>query len=209
MDCMDYGNLETLLRERLPGCCKASRAEHCVSVAALASRLCRRFGIDPQKGSVCGLAHDIMKDRPLLDQWEFALKARCMPGLEIVASAVARIEGEIVFADKIIHGPAAAVYMVEEFKLKDSDMLEAIALHSSAATTMSPLAKIVFIADKLEPRRPFVTNTELKMADSLDLDALLAKSLGMSMDWLRSKNHAIAQSTIDLYNALTMRESAQ
>jgi len=46
------------------------------------------------------------------------------------------------------------------------------------------------------------------MADSLDLDGLLVKTLGMSMDWLKRKDHAIAQSTIDLYNALTMRESA-
>ena len=206
---MDYGSLETLIHERLSGYCKASRAEHCVSVAALAAKLCRRFGVDPEKGSVCGLAHDIMKDRPLQDQWELARKAQYIPSLESVASVVAQIEGEKIFADKIIHGPAAAVYMREKFQLEDREMLEAIALHSSAATTMSPLAKIVFIADKLEPRRPFVTNAEFQMADSLDIDALLIKSLGMSMDWLKGKNHAIAQSTIDLYNALTMRELAQ
>jgi nicotinate-nucleotide adenylyltransferase len=204
---MDCGSLEPLIRRRLSDCCKVSRVEHCVSVAGLAARLCRRFGVDPGKGMICGLAHDIMKDRPQPDQWELARRASFSPSLDFVASVVARIEGEKAFADKIIHGPAAAVYMVEEFRLDDREMLEAIALHSSAATTMSPLAKILFIADKLEPRRPFVTSAELEMADSLALDALLVKTLGMSMDWLRRKDHAIAQSTIDLYNALTMRES--
>jgi len=204
---MDYGSLETLISERLLGCCKASRAEHCVSVAVLAVKLCRRFGVDPEKGSVCGLAHDAMKDKTLRDQWDLARKARYIPHLESVAYAVAQIEGEKSFADKIIHGPAAAVYMREEFQLEDEEMLEAIALHSSAAATMSPLAKIIFIADKLEPRRPFVTEAESRMADCLDIDDLLVKSLGMSIDWLRRKNHAIAQSTVDLYNALTMRES--
>ncbi|PKL05953.1 MAG: hypothetical protein CVV53_06810 [Spirochaetae bacterium HGW-Spirochaetae-9] len=208
MGCMDCEILDSLVRERLGACCKASRVEHCISVASMSVRLCRRFGVDPWKGSVCGLAHDMMKDRPLKDQWALAWRALSTPSLDFMASLVARMEGEKSFADKIIHGPAAAVYLSEEFQVHDGEMLEAIALHSSAAAVMSPLAKILFIADKLEPRRPFVTAVEQEMADSLDLDTLLVKTLGMSMDWLKRKDHAIAQSTIDLYNALTMRESA-
>ncbi len=204
---MDCGILESLIRDRLKGCCKASRVEHCLSVAALSAKLCRRFGIDEQKGSICGLAHDILKDSPLQDQWGAARRAASIPGFDRLAAIVARIEDEKAFADKIIHGPAAAVYMHEEFRLDDMEMLEAIALHSSAASAMSPLAKIVYVSDKMEPRRPFVTAAELAMTDALDLDALLVKSLGISIDWLRGKGSAIAQSTLDLYNALTMRES--
>ncbi|MDP2790648.1 MAG: bis(5'-nucleosyl)-tetraphosphatase (symmetrical) YqeK [Rectinemataceae bacterium] len=182
--------------------------EHCISVADLSSKLCRRFGLDSKKGSICGLAHDMLKDRPVQDQWTVAQRASSIPCLDFVATIVERIEGEKAFADKIIHGPAAAVYINEEFRLEDREMLEAIALHSSAAITMSPLAKVLFVADKLEPKRAYVTSDELEMADTLDLDTLLAETLGMSIGWLRRKNSAIAQSTIDLYNALTMRESA-
>ncbi|HWR10865.1 MAG TPA: HD domain-containing protein [Rectinemataceae bacterium] len=203
---MDSRSLEPLVRGYLNEFCKPSRIEHSLSVAALASRLCARFGLDPEDGLAAGLAHDLMKDKPLELQWDTAKGAASEPSLDFVASIVCRMEAEKAFADKIIHGPAASVFLYRECAMRDHDMLEAVALHSSASTIMSPLAKILFVADKMEPRRGYITEAESEKADILDLESLLLHALNLSMGWLRQKNHAIAQSTIDLYNALTMRE---
>jgi nicotinate-nucleotide adenylyltransferase len=208
-DYTDCKRLEPLVREYLGRYCKASRIEHSISVAIMAGSLCERFGLDPGKGFTAGLAHDLMKDRPLQLQWEYARSAVFTPTLDFIAMAIERIEGEKAFADKIIHGPAAAVFLYDEYGLMDRDMLEAIALHSSAAQTMSPLAKVVFIADKMEPRRPYISKEEGMKSETLDLDALLVDALNLTLGWLREKDNAIAQSTLDLYNALKMRETVK
>ena len=208
IDCTDFRDAETLIRSYLASYCKQSRIEHSVSVAELSARLCDRFRVDPARGYIAGLAHDVMKDRELPDQWKLAGKAASEPELHRIAAVVSRIENEKAFADKIIHGPAGAVFLYCACGLRDAEMLEAIALHSSAAEIMPDLAKILFIADKLEPRRAYVTARETEAAELLELDCLLLLALGLSIGWLSSKKHAIAQSTLDLYNALKMRETA-
>jgi len=204
---MDSRSLEPLVRGNLNEFCKPSRIEHSLSVATMASRLCLRFGLDPEDGYVAGLAHDLMKDKPVEFQWELAREAASEPGLDFIASVVSRMDEERSFADKIIHGPAAAVFLRRERELRNHDMLEAVALHSSASASMSELAKIIFVADKMEPRRAYITQAELSQVDILDLDALLLYALNLSMGWLRKNDHAIAQSTLDLYNALTMSDN--
>ena len=208
-DFTDSTNFEQLISSYLERFCKATRVEHSISVAVMASKLCARFGEDPERGFAAGLAHDLMKDRPLDLQWEYARRAGRYATLQGVADVVSRMEGEKAFSEKIIHGPAASVFLFEECGLKNVDMLEAVALHSSASKTMSKLAKIVFIADKMEPKRPYITQTEIAATASFDLDQLLIKALDLSIGWLKRKNHAIAQSTLDLYNALTMREKTR
>ena len=61
----------------------------------------------------------------------------------------------------------------------------------------------------MEPRRSYLTPADAEATESLGIDALLLRALGLSLGWLREKNYAIAQSTTDLYNALTMRKAAQ
>jgi len=209
IDSTDSRSLEVFVRPYLDSFCKASRVEHSVSVATLASILCARFGVDPERGFSAGLSHDLMKDRPLPEQWEYARRAKGRGVLKGVAEAVSRMDGEEAFADKIIHGPAASVFLFENCGLVDLEMLEAIALHSSASETMSPLAKIVFVADKMEPKRPYMLGRNIASDNALDLDRLLIEALRLSIGWLEGKNHAIAQSTLDLYNALTMREKSR
>jgi nicotinate-nucleotide adenylyltransferase len=206
---MDIRRAETYINDALERWCKPSRVEHSRSVAAMAEGLCARFGADPELGRIAGLAHDIAKDRPLPEQWAEARAAAALPELGFITAAVARMEAEPAFADKIIHGPAAAAILARNADFRNADILEAVAYHSSAAVEMRPLAKIVFIADKIEPRRPYLTEEDRKAAAFLSLDDLLIHALGLSISWLRRNDRAIAQSTLDLYNALTKREAAK
>ena len=99
---MDISRAEPFVAEALERWCKPSRIEHSRSVAVTAETLCERFGLDPERGRLAGLAHDIAKDRPLPEQWAEARAAASYPELAFIAAAVARMEAEPAFADKII-----------------------------------------------------------------------------------------------------------
>jgi len=83
---------------------------------------------------------------------------------------------------KMIHGPAAACKLCHDYQIHQFPILEAIALHTIADELMSPLAKIVFIADKLEPTRERAGNTAQEL-QFLDLDSLFVYTLGSVIEW--------------------------
>ena len=53
----------------------------------------------------------------------------------------------------MLHGKLGAYYAKEEFNIKDKDVLNAIAYHTTGRPNMSLLEKIVFVADYIEPNR--------------------------------------------------------
>ena len=199
---MDFAHIEVELLSSLGLYCKPWRREHSKSTAALCDRLCERFGLDPRLGRIAGLGHDLLKDWPLDLQWKTALRAQSIPELPDSSAAAIRLRGEPQVGDKMIHGPAAAVYLYEKYGLDFKDISEAVALHSSAILHMSRLAKILYISDKLEPLRPHARPEDAIALREYDLDALFILSLGQVLEWLKSKGHSIAQSTLDLYNAI-------
>ncbi len=198
-----------MLLDELERLCKPSRQAHCRSVAATAEFLARRFSVDPLKARLAGLGHDLVKDRSIEFQWELARRSRAYADMIQVSAAVASMETEKSFADKIIHGPAAAVYLRERLGIADPGILKAVSLHSSAALSMDPLSSIVFIADKMEPFRTYTGPREAAALAQDSLERLLTQALGLSLRWLSAKGHAIAQSSIDLYNALTMDKTGE
>lgn len=206
---MDMNALESFFEERLDILCKKTRASHSRNVAAVAEKLCLRFGMPPEKGRCAGLAHDLLKDRPLAEQWNWASRAE-EAGLPAIAlRTLAVIKGETAFADKIIHGPAAAAWLSFDGLVQDPEMLEAVALHSSAAVDMSPFSKILYVADKLEPGRSHVGEADMRALECETLDRLLARALESTISHLSATGRAIAQTSLDLYNTLTPRAMAR
>lgn len=201
--------LESFFEERLDILCRQTRASHSRKVAAVAERLCLRFGLPPEKGRCAGLAHDILKDRPLDEQWNWAHRAEEAGLPEVALRSLAIIERETAFIDKIIHGPAAAAWLSLDGLVQDPEMLEAIALHSSAAVDMSSFSKILYVADKLEPGRSYVGDEDRRALECDPLDALMFRALESTISHLSATGRAIAQSSLDLYNSLTPRAMAR
>jgi predicted HD superfamily hydrolase involved in NAD metabolism len=201
--------LEVFFEERLDNLCRQKRATHSRAVAALAERLCLRFGIPAEKGKCVGLAHDLLKDRPLEEQWAWARRAADANLPAVALRTLAAIEGEPAFSDKIIHGPAAAAWLSLEGVVQDPEFLEAVALHSSAAVDMSPFSKILYVADKLESGRSHIGDDDLRALEQDDLDSLMYRALSSTIGHLTATGHAIAQSSLDLYNILTARATAR
>jgi len=204
MDCTHVSEAEEGILAILETRCKASRRLHCLSVANVAESLCLRFGLDPRLGRLAGLGHDIVKDWPIAEQWILSRRASDHVLTATFADLVSSLCGNSEYADSVIHGPAGAVFLLESGLVLSEEVLGSIAFHSTARLGMGPLEKLVFAADKLEAGRRGAGPEESQALDTLGLEDLFFYSLQRSMYWLTAKGGAIAQSTLDLYNALEL-----
>ena len=131
----------------------------------IAVGLAEAHGIDVQKVRVGALLHDL---------------ARAKRPEELVAMAegfgieVGQLESRMPI---FLHGPVAAEMARERYGIEDGEILEAVRAHTTGLAGMGPVARAVFLADKLDPskdrRYPF--NGRVREMAGRDLDgALLA-----------------------------------
>lgn len=178
------------LRNYAASAVNPQRYEHSVRTALTASRLCIRYGLDAQAGYFAGIVHDICKD---------------MDGEDVFALAV--LDGapvsELEMKKKsLLHGRAAAVLLQRDFGIYRADILEAVRVHTFGCAGMGSLAKVLYIADKIEPGRPHSGEAYIQKCMERDLDALLLKIATENMNYLKKQKKAIAPATADLIQSL-------
>ncbi len=154
---------------------KKSRYEHSERVASMCSLLCSHYGLDAEKGYLAGIGHDMCKD---MDD-EKVTKTAAKDGLPIL-----EIEKN---KPSLLHGRAAAILMKEKFGINDSDILEAVAFHTSGKLGMCDLTKCLFLADKIEPGRPQSTEEYRNRYLTLSLDEMTACIIMENYDYVLNK----------------------
>jgi predicted HD superfamily hydrolase involved in NAD metabolism len=187
---MDLAKLALRLDPRLDELLSRERAAHSRRVAELAAELCAREGLDPGRGRVAGLAHDLCKEMPKRAQAELA------------AGYPEAKPGSALMAEKVVHGPAAAALLLRDYGLDDAGLLEAVALHTVGKPGMGDLASIVYCADKLEPGREKLEEGYAERCLALPLDAMLFAVVEGVVAWMRSRGKPIAPETLILYSSL-------
>ncbi|HCX96779.1 MAG TPA: hypothetical protein DHU26_07375 [Spirochaetaceae bacterium] len=179
----------------------AKRLAHCRSTAETSAFLCERFGLDVEKGRLAGIAHDMCRELVYEEQERIIAQfGSCLDRFHASPSLQALLS-DPVYRKKMIHGPAAACMLCHEFGVDDADILEAIALHSIADNGASDLAKVVYIADKLEPLRQRPSDTE-EMLHTLNLDALFVYTLANVVRWFQESGKSLSPYTAELYNRM-------
>lgn len=116
------------------------RFKHTLSVANLAYRLALQNNADPLKAYIAGLLHDIAKDVNTNTMLEY-IKKEYPQYLEV--------------PEMLYHQFMSAKMATEIFQVNDEDILEAIKYHGTGNEMMSPLAKILYVADKTDPLRGY------------------------------------------------------
>jgi nicotinate-nucleotide adenylyltransferase len=175
--------VEDAVREALP----VRRFLHSRNTALLARDMALRYGFDEGAAYLAGIFHDMGKD--FKDHELFALADK--GGIP-----VSPMECE---NPALLHGKAAAVLLRERFGIHNEDVLEAIALHTCGERGMGGLAKIIFIADKIEFSRPGISSRIRELAaGSKDaaLDDLFYIVLEDSVNYLRKEGTGIAAETL-------------
>ena len=178
--------VETTARSML----SPARFLHSRNVALLAHDLCRQFSLDPQAGYLAGIAHDICKS--FSEEELFRLTKRD-------GKPVSRLERK---KPSLLHARAGAALLKDRFGVQNQDILDAIRLHTLADPEMGPLAKAVFIADKIEISRARVDASLRDIAAFPSLDALFLAVLDNNVAYLRSRKLSLSQGTLRLLNKM-------
>ncbi|MBQ3801168.1 MAG: bis(5'-nucleosyl)-tetraphosphatase (symmetrical) YqeK [Treponema sp.] len=169
---------------------KKERWEHSLRVAATAELMCNMFGVDPAKGYLAGVAHDMCKD--LEDAELLALAAKDQ-------QPISEVERQ---KPALLHGRAAAMKLESDFGVKDADIIQAVSRHTMGGASLCPLAKIIYAADKIEPGRPQSTQEYRDALFAKSLDALTLAVLEENMRYLESKGKKVADVSIRFRESL-------
>lgn len=167
-----------------------SRYEHSVRVAQTAEKLCGIHGLAPQRGYFAGIAHDICKEM----KGPLVLSLAALDG-----GPVSKLEED---KPSLLHGRAAATVLRKDFSVEDEDILEAVRLHTFGAPGMGDLAKVLYVADKIEPGRSHVTAAYLDRAYAMGLDEVFLFVLKENVDYLRARGKKIALASLQLLSFL-------
>ena len=168
----------------------AARYKHVLGVARAAERLARRYGVSTTKARLAALLHDIAR---LWPAEQLLLYAR-EHGLRTTPNEEA--------APVLLHARVGAEIARRTYGINDPETLAAIEQHTVAVPGMSDLAKILYIADSIEPSRTFAGRAALAAQAERSLDEGLLACIAASMEYLSSKGVALAPETDALYHEL-------
>ncbi len=115
--------------------------EHISRTREVAVNLAAHYQLDVAKCDLGASAHDLARhwnDQELL----FRADKEQM-SIDIVERSV----------PMLLHGPVAAAIVKFELGCSDPDVLNAIRFHTTGRAFMSEVEKVVFLADKIEPRK--------------------------------------------------------
>jgi nicotinate-nucleotide adenylyltransferase len=159
---------------------------HSRNTALLARDLAERWGQDTAAAWLAGMSHDICKSMREEELLELARK----DGMAISA-----------FEEKkasLLHGRAAAVFLRERFGIEREDVLEAIRVHTAGEPGMGPLARILYIADKIEVGREKIDPALRKLVLEKSLAEVFPAVLEQTVSWLRARHIDLLKETLDL-----------
>ncbi len=163
---------------------RAKRVAHIKGVAEEAEKLARRWGADPVKARRAGILHDCTKYLEMDEQ-----KALCAQyGIELDA-----LERQAV---KLLHSKTGAAIAKHVFGA-DDDIFWAIFWHTTGKADMTPLEKILYVADYMEPTRSFDGVDRMRELAYRDLDGALLMGLEMSVREMEERNLEVHRNTLE------------
>jgi nicotinate-nucleotide adenylyltransferase len=173
----------------------SSRFIHSRGVALMAYDLCVHFGLNPDRGYLAGIAHDIAKSLPDGEMMRLARGD---------GKNFSKLERK---KPSLLHGRAGAVLFRQKFGIGEEDILEAIQYHTTGNPGMRPLAKVVYIADKIENSRGDVNADLRDFSCFADLDRLFTAVLEETVAYLRSKQLDLSAGTLKMLDAIHNRRN--
>ena len=174
---MTLEEMQALLKESIPG----KRYKHSVNVYETALKLAEAHGLPKEKIAVSALLHDCGREVPSKDS-----VAKCQElGLPI---------DEVELHQPILLHAKLGVYnAMHKYGVADQEILDGIMYHTTGIDGMSKLAKVVYLADMIEPGRDFPGVEELRALAFTDLDGALKLGLEMTIEVLKQQGRELSQ----------------
>lgn len=159
------------------------RYMHSVGVMKKAEELAKIYGIDEEKAKILGMAHDIAKEMKKEEIFEY---------IEKYHISIDEYEEKNM---SLLHGKIGAYFCKEKYGFTE-DMQKAIEYHTTGNPKMGDLAKIIFIADKVEDGRKNVDFSEVLEKEEEGLNSLLLYVLDHAIIHIIEKKKTMHPETI-------------
>ncbi len=178
---------------------------HSISTAMFMKKYAGFFDIDTEKAYYAGLFHDIAKDLEIEKV------------IELAKNFIKREIFEIKYFDfklknpLLLHGVAAAEILVNDYNVKEIDILMAVSQHTIGGANLPKLAQFTYFADYCEPLRKYDDSLKIRKIVTKEKNFYKAYyfSYNYILNHLLSKNRLICPEAIDGYNeALQIYENS-
>lgn len=104
----------------------------------------------------------------------------------------------------LLHGPVAAVWLERTAGITDDRVLDAVRWHSTGKRGMGPVARVVFLADKLDPekvrRDPWLRDVEALAGE--DMGRAVLRYLDGQLAYLLDREALIHPESVEFRNEL-------
>ena len=170
------------------------RYNHIMGVVEVAEKMAKREGASSEKARIAALLHDYAKNCP-----EEEL-------LEIISDghwSVDQVELEI---PELLHAPASACLAEKEFGISDQGILEAIRFHTIGNPEMGKLAKIIYVADYIEPFRDFPGLESVREMSLRGLELAIIAICNNTIKYNIARGRIIHPNTLELRNSYLRRK---
>jgi predicted HD superfamily hydrolase involved in NAD metabolism len=148
------------------------------------------FNGDIERAYLAGLLHDYAREVPNAELLELTMAHN------LSSDAVDLLQ------PSLLHGPVGAWMLKEHGIMDDEAILDAIRWHTTGHPDMNQLAKIVYIADYIEPNRDFPGVDLLRQLTYRDLDLGVIAGIEHTLSFLIQKDGYIHPLSIATRNRL-------
>ncbi len=156
------------------------RFEHTLGVEFTAAALAMRYDANIENAQIAGLLHDSAKDFSDDKTLSFCEK------YNISMNEIERKN------PSLLHAKVGSFLAMDEYKVEDSDVINAILNHTTGRPGMSLLEKIIFISDYIEPSRNQAPRLdEIRKLVFEDLDKALLYAFEDILKYLKEKGDEI------------------
>ncbi len=162
-----------------------NRLEHSINVANLAKKLAIHYDSDPEQAYSAGLIHDCAKD---LDPQH--------PSISFSEQETDLYQDFPAIWHAIVLEKVSSFY----FPSIDRSIASAAKWHSTGTADMSLLAKLIFVADYIEPSRGFPDRASLYDLAFNDLNCCVFEIARSSLFYLLSQKVSIYNELLHCYN---------
>ena len=161
---------------------------HVKGVVEMAKKLAELNNVSEEKAEIAALAHDVAKN----------LSKDKMK--EIITENNINISPLEESNSNLWHSIIAPIVAKDKLGIEDEEILDSIRWHTTGKENMSVLAKIIYIADMIEPNRDFNGVEEIRKITYDNLDSGVYHGLTHSIQFLLTKNLLIDENTIKARN---------
>lgn len=162
------------------------RRAHITRVVALLDRWADALQLSPAEAVAwhdVGVLHDALRDAP--------------------EEELRRLAGPVDLPLEVLHGPAAANRLLAHGETRP-DVLDAVRWHTVGFAGWGRTGRALYMADFLEPGRPFLRADRAFLAEHLvhDFDGVFRQVVRMRLEWTLREGKALFPEAVGLWNAV-------